>query len=168
MCANYAEATVTVQQIGTHACGFNGFKTQKDVRFVARHTDRLELLYGKYAYEIEFNPPPRLENVTSRKRSYELEEDEIGNKSKMLKLDNLSDKESKNDGQEVRGKLSANGIYSSEETLTAGPSRSLEESDSSTSAQWESFDSGKLMVYTASSVQNQSKVILIIVVYRFT
>lgn len=164
MCANYAEAIVTVQQLGTHACGFNGFKTQKDVRFVARHKDQLELLYGKHAYEIEFNPPPPADNITSRKRSHELEADESGNRRKMLKLANFSDGESMDNGEEVEEKLSTNGAH--QETLGAGPSGSSEGSsgESSSLAKWESFDGGKLMVYTASSVQNRSKVILILVV----
>ncbi|XP_024890948.1 aprataxin-like, partial [Temnothorax curvispinosus] len=88
LCANYVEAIVTVQQIGPHACGFNGFKTQKGVRFVAKHDDRLELLYGKHAYEIEFIPPPSVENFALRKRSYESETEETEKKAKMLKLDN--------------------------------------------------------------------------------
>jgi hypothetical protein len=159
LCANYAEAIVTIQQIGTHDCGFNGFKTQKDVRFIARHNDRLELLYGRYAYEIEFNPPPQVEYFTSKKRFHELEADEIENRMKVSKVDDLSDEESKDDEKKMR--LSASGNRLDQDTLSAGSSRSSEESNSnpSLSAKWESFDGGKLMIYTASSVQNQSKVI---------
>ncbi|XP_011352161.1 uncharacterized protein F21D5.5 isoform X2 [Ooceraea biroi] len=132
-------------------CGYeSSLHTQKDVRLVARHNDRLELLYGKYAYEIEFNPPPQAKSSTSRKRSHELAADEIGSR-KMSRPDNLSN----NDGEE---KLSTNGIH--QEMLNAGPSRFPEESDndSGASAKWESFDSGKLMIYTASSVQHRSKI----------
>jgi len=163
LCANYAEAIVTVQQIGTHACGFNGFKTRKDVRFIARHNDRLELLYGKHAYEIEFNPPPQVEYFASKKRSHNLEADETENRSKVSKLDDLSDVGSKNDEKKMR--LSSNGNRPDQDAPSAGSSRSSEESNdnSSLSAKWESFDGGKLMIYTASSVQNQSKVISIAV-----
>jgi len=150
LCANYAEAIVTIQQTGIHACGFNGFKTQKDARLIARHNDRLELLYGKYAYEIEFNPPPVVEYFTSKKRLHE-HVDEIESQAK---LDDLTD-----EGSRKKMRLSANGNRS-EDTLSAGSSRSSEESNSnsSLSAKWESFHGGKLMIYTASSVQNQSKV----------
>jgi len=149
LCANYAEAIVTIQQTGIHACGFNGFKTQKDARLIARHNDRLELLYGKYAYEIEFNPPPVVEYFTLKKRCHE-HVDEIESQAK---LDDRTD-----EGSKKKMRLSTNG---SEDALSAGSSRSSEESNSnsSLSAKWESFHGGKLMIYTASSVQNQSKVI---------
>lgn len=153
LCANYADAIVTVQQIGVHACGFNGFKTSKDVKFPAKHNDRLELLYGKYAYEIEFNPPPRMEHLAWRKRSYESEE--TGSKAKMLKLENNSEEE------EEQRQSSSNDSFKQKESDAGSSTISGESnSDSSVAAKWESFDSGKLLIYTASSMQNRSKVIL--------
>lgn len=160
LCANYADAIVTVQQIGTHACGFNGFKTQKDVRFVAKHNDHLELLYGRYAYKIEFNPPPATANFITRKRSYQLGVDESESKSKMLKLDDCSAEKTENNSEE-EAKLFSNGAPSDETTPSAGCSMHLKEndSDSNVTAKWETLDGGKLMIYTAASVQNRSKVI---------
>ncbi|XP_014467773.1 PREDICTED: uncharacterized protein F21D5.5 [Dinoponera quadriceps] len=158
LCANYTEAIVTVQQVGTHSCGFNGFKTQKDVRFVARHSDRLELLYGKYTYEFEFNPPPPARSFMPRKRFYEMETDETEDRAKMLKLEKCSNEELECRKEEERS--SSNDVHSDQKTLHAAYSASSEEnnSNSSVSAKWESIDSGKLMIYTASSVQNRSKV----------
>lgn len=166
LCANYAEAIVTVQQVGEHACGFNGFKTQKNVRFVARHNDRLELLYGKYVYEIEFNPPQSVKNFALRKRSYELEADETQHRTKMLKLNNHSNKEIKNDGEEGE-KSTLDDVCFNQKGLTAGCSTFSERSnnDSSASAKWDSIDHGKLLIYTPSLVQHQSKVIFIVIIF---
>lgn len=166
LCANYTETIVTVQQIGPHACGFNGFKTQKDVKFVARHNDRLELLYGKHAFEIEFIPPPSVNNLTWRKRSYESETEETEGKTKMLKSDNCSDnhsEESENDREEEE-KLPSNGVHIDQKTFSTSSNTSSEQSteSSNTSAKWDSVDNGKLLIYTAPSVQNQAKVILIV------
>lgn len=168
LCANYAEAIVTVQQVGEHACGFNGFKTQKDVRLVARHNDRLELLYGKYAFEIEFNPPPRVTNFSLKKRSYELEADETENRAKMLKLNNYSDEELRNAREEEEEERStSNGVHFNQKAFTTGSSALSEDSnnDSSVSAKWDSIDNGKLLIYTSSLVQHRSKVILIDIIY---
>lgn len=164
LCANYIEAIVTIQQVGQHSCGFNGFKTRKDVRFVARHSDRLELLYGKYAYEFEFNPPPPARSFISNKKFYELQTGETGNRAKMLKLDNYSDEELECN-RENEEKLSSNDVHPDQKTLHTECSISSEENNSNSNvpAKWESIDNGKLMIYTASSVQNQSKVILIII-----
>lgn len=165
LCANYLDAIVTVQQIGSHACGFNGFKTQKNVRFVARHNDRLELLYGKHVYEIEFNPPPRVENL--RKRSYKLKTEETENKAKMLKLDNYSDnhsEESENDREEG-DRLSSNGVHTNHKEFSTPSTSSKESNETSsicTSTKWDSVDNGKLLIYTTPTVSNRAKVSLII------
>ncbi|KAL6424763.1 hypothetical protein ACFW04_010012 [Cataglyphis niger] len=157
--ANYAEAIVTVQQVGEHASGFNGFKTQKDVRFAARHNDRLELLYGKYAYEIEFNPPPCIRNFVLKKRSYEVETDDTENRTKMLKLYNYSDEELRNDTEE-KEKSTLNNVCFNQKEFTAGSSTLSEKSnnDSSVSAKWDSIDNGKLLIYTPSFLQHRSKI----------
>lgn len=137
---------------------------------MARHNDRLELLYGKHIYEIEFNPPPSLENVALRKRSYESETKETENKAKMLKLDNSIDNHSEKseDDREEEEKLPSNGVHFNQKTFSTSSSTSSEQSNdtSNTSAKWDSIDNGKLLIYTAPSVQNQAKVILI-VNYKF-
>ncbi|XP_011635937.1 uncharacterized protein F21D5.5 isoform X1 [Pogonomyrmex barbatus] len=159
LCANYAEAIVTIQQIGPHACGFNGFKTKKDVRFVGRHNDRLELLYGKHAYEIEFNPPPSLDHFVLKKRLYEPETEEIENKAKMLKLDNFSEicsEELEND-QQSEDRLSSNDIHSTEKAFSTDSSTSSEQSNIS-SAKWDSISNGKLLIYTPPSLPNCAKI----------
>lgn len=171
LCANYLDAIVTVQQIGPHACGFNGFKTQKDVRFIARHNNRLELLYGKHAYEIEFNPPPSVENLSVRKRLHELETEETENKVKMLKRDDRSDNRSEgseDDGEEGE-RLSSNGVHSNQKGFSTRASTSTKQSKetSSTSTTWDSTDNGKLLIYITPSVLNRAKVIILIINYKF-
>lgn len=157
--ANYSEAIVTVQQIGPHACGFNGFKTRKGVKFVARHDDRLELLYGKHVYEIEFNPPPSVEHFSSRKRSYDSESEETESRAKMSKLDNFSDDRSEEYDGEEEERLPSNGVHSKQKTFSpASSSTSSEQSNESTSAKWASVDNGKLLIYNSPSVQNREKV----------
>ncbi|XP_020297314.1 uncharacterized protein F21D5.5-like [Pseudomyrmex gracilis] len=159
LCGNYAKAIVTVQQVGTHASGFNGFKMEKNIRFVAKHTDHVELLYGKYAFEIEFNPPPQTEDSERKKRSYELEEvdvtevDEAKCNKKMLKLHHNSDEELDNNRKEKE--CSSKGDDSTQ-TTAAVDSPIITESSNNT--EWESIDEGKLVIYTLSSVQNQDKV----------
>lgn len=162
LCANYVDAVVTVQQIGPHACGFNGFKTQKDVRFVATHNDRLELLYGKHAYEIEFKPPPSVETFTLRKRSYESETEKTEPKPKMLKFSCSDNHSEESDNEEKR--LSSNGVHSNQNKLDTSSSTSSKQNNetSSTDGEWDSIDNGKLLIYTAPSVPNRAKVILII------
>ncbi|XP_072762872.1 uncharacterized protein F21D5.5 isoform X2 [Anoplolepis gracilipes] len=159
LCANYAEAIVTVQQVGEHACGFNGFKTQKDVRFVAKHNDRLELLYGKYAYEIEFNPPQHKKNFVLGKRSYGLEADETESRAKMLKLNNYSE-ELENDRKEEEEESTLNDVSLNKKAFTVGSSTFYEKdnNDSSASAKWDSIDNGKLLIYTPPFVQHRSKI----------
>jgi len=156
------DAVVTVQQIGPHACGFNGFKTQKGVRFVATHNDRLELLYGKHAYEIEFNPPPSVDNFALRKRSYKSEIEKTEPKAKMLKLDSCSDNHSEESENEEE-RLSSNGVHSNRNKFNTSSSTSSKQSNkiSSTVGEWDSIDNGKLLIYTAPSVPNRAKVILI-------
>lgn len=165
LCANYLDAIVTVQQIGPHTCGFNGFKTQKGVKFIARHNDRLELLYGKHAYEIEFNPPPSVESLTVRKRSHELESEETENKAKMLKRDCSENRsEGFEDDREKGERLSSYGVHSNPKGFSTHASTSTKESKEtlSTSTTWDSVDNGKLLIYTTPSVLNRANVILII------
>lgn len=70
--ADYSNAKVTVKQIGKRASGFNGFKTVKGLQFIGKHGDRIEMLYGQYHYDIEFNPPPP-SIIMAEKRSRESE-----------------------------------------------------------------------------------------------
>ncbi|KOC62530.1 Bifunctional polynucleotide phosphatase/kinase [Habropoda laboriosa] len=70
--ADYEDYKVFIQQIGKRPCGFNGFKTRKDVRFIGKHEDCLEFLYGKHTYQIEFNPSPP-KTLLSEKRTRDSE-----------------------------------------------------------------------------------------------
>lgn len=125
----------------------------------------MELLYGKYAYEIEFNPPPRAKNFVLKKRSYELETDDTENRTKMLKLNNYSDEELRNNREEEE-KSTSNDVCFNQKAFTAGSSTLSEKSnnDSSASAKWDSIDNGNLLVYTPPFVQHRSKVNLIAII----
>ncbi|XP_015599277.1 uncharacterized protein F21D5.5 isoform X2 [Cephus cinctus] len=61
--ASYEDQRVFVQQVGTRSSGLNKFKTRRGVKLVSRHGDSLHILYGKYKYRIEFNPPPSKEEL---------------------------------------------------------------------------------------------------------
>ncbi|XP_014296856.1 uncharacterized protein F21D5.5 isoform X2 [Microplitis demolitor] len=56
--ANYNDKYITVEQLGKKSCGLNGVKTQKNHKYVAKHGDTLELIYGNYPHKFEFIPPP--------------------------------------------------------------------------------------------------------------
>lgn len=84
----------------------------------------------------------------------------------MLKLDNCFDNHSEEseDNREEEERLPSNGVHSNQKTFSTGSSTSSEQSNdtSNTSAKWDSIDNGKLLIYTAPSVQNRAKVISII------
>lgn len=146
--ADYQKYTVTVQQLGKQSCGFNGFKTVKENKYVGKHDYRLEMLYGKYAYQIEFNPPPP--KTVVEKRTREPDENEVRGQSKMAKFDA---NDAGTSHREAQNKKNAQGIL--KYMLTKGTCRDLDESEQST---WESIESGSLLIYTTKDVEARSKI----------
>lgn len=130
------------------------------MKFIARHKDRLELLYGKHSYEIEFNPPPE-RNFTSKKRSCETVADEDMDRSKLARLEDSPEKGQDSDQEDNMEKLTLCNIHSNEE-----PSSSFQEETSNNTnvpmKLWESVDNRELLIYTSSSIQHRSKVISIL------
>ncbi|KAJ6647211.1 Bifunctional polynucleotide phosphatase/kinase [Pseudolycoriella hygida] len=53
--ADFAKRNVSVKQIGVNASGINGFAMKKDQMYTMQEGDVLEVLLGKYFYEIEFH-----------------------------------------------------------------------------------------------------------------
>lgn len=156
LCADYAQHIVTVQQVGTRACGLNGFKTQKDVRVIAKHNDRLEILYGKHAYSIEFNPPPKKqhEQMFARKRSYESDDELFSKNSNSYKMPRTE--ESSN---ATKQRKENKNVQSSDEEINASASTSKEiknDSKSKTTDLWE--DNQELLIYNDPNVQHSKKI----------
>lgn len=168
--ANYQEYKVFVQQVGKRCCGFNGFKTRKELKFIGKHNDRLEILYGKYAYQIEFNPPP-VKTLLPEKRARELEASNEADQSsrKVAKLDSddakpADCKEEYKKEEAKKGKKHAkhtDGIlkFLIRDKMDAGKSEDKDgtnlDGDQDT---WESKDSGSLLIYTRQGVEGRSKV----------
>jgi hypothetical protein len=61
--ADYDAVQVRIKQIGPNTSGVNGLALKKGETQVLRHGDRLELLFGKFIYRVEFEPHPSLEKM---------------------------------------------------------------------------------------------------------
>ncbi|XP_046824557.1 uncharacterized protein F21D5.5 isoform X2 [Vespa crabro] len=162
LCADYLQHTVSVQQIGTRACGINGFKTQKDVRSIINHNDYLEILYGKHTYQIEFNPPPKEKQNQKflRKRSYDSEDESLSmnttNSYKIRKVENecnatIQETINKND-------YSRNEEDNEELNSIASTSKGNDTDNNKTKGTelWE--NNKELLIYTSSNIQNRTKI----------
>ena len=172
--ANYADQKVFVQQVGPHPCGLNGFKTEKDVKVIAQHNDCLEILYGKYPYKIEFNPPPprAIGPTLSKKRLRLLDSDgdENGKDKKLKKeldVDSNEDSfhmdlpESCPDSQgEIASRIDKDLKMdgSSKETESIIVSESSKNSEPTNKDTWEEFGKGTCLVFTSKGVEGRSKV----------
>ncbi|XP_043276603.1 uncharacterized protein F21D5.5 isoform X2 [Venturia canescens] len=171
--ANYANGTVIIQQLGHHACGLNGYKTERGVKLIGKHSDRLEILYGQYPYCIEFNPPPvcPVEPQNGKKkriltdseskdseRSEKRPKKESSNESKPIVatendpdkemdfVDKLNTKEMLQELQRDNGEM-GNG---------AEQPMDIDSSAKTNNDFWEEL--GTLMIYTAAGVQSRSKI----------
>lgn len=60
-----AKRTVTIRQVGINASGLNGFALEPNRPYSALHGDIIEVLHGKYAYEVRFEPAPVAEAVAA-------------------------------------------------------------------------------------------------------
>ncbi|XP_015437762.1 PREDICTED: uncharacterized protein F21D5.5 [Dufourea novaeangliae] len=169
LCADYQEYKVFIQQLGKRPCGFNGFKTRKDVKFIGNHEDCLEILYGKHTYQIEFNPPPP-KTFLPEKRPRDTNvstEDEYSCKVAKVAENNVKHSSPKKEEQEEETKKGKNqtkspegilkflkkGDMSSGQSEQKGTSINLDEHSS-----WESKDSGALLMYTTQGVEGRSKI----------
>ena len=168
--ANYQEYKVFIQQIGKRYCGFNGFKTRKEVKFIGKHNDCLEILYGKFAYQIEFNPPPA-KSLLPEKRARESEVSNEADQSsrKVAKLDpddvKPADRKEEHKKEEVKkGETHAkdtDGIlkFLIRDKMNVGRSDDKESTNLDGELDtWESKDSGSLLIYTRQGVEGRSKI----------
>ncbi|XP_078046496.1 polynucleotide kinase 3'-phosphatase isoform X2 [Augochlora pura] len=166
-CADYQEYKVSFQQLGKRPCGFNGFKTRKDIKFLGKHEDCLEILYGKYAYEIEFNPPPPPKSLSSEKRARDIDEETENEESscKIAKFeeDSLNSDTCNKKGEEKRSikntetsilKFLKKDNMSSDKLKDDTNSKDLKDQQNI----WESKDNGALLMYTTHGVKGRSKI----------
>ncbi|KAG7197053.1 hypothetical protein KM043_017582 [Ampulex compressa] len=155
--ADYSKRVVNIQQIGTRSCGFNGFQTQKGDKLIARHNDRLEILYGKHVYYIEFNPSPKTyQKSISKKRSYELDlgerQEEDLRKMQKLEYNNVDDK--LNDAIEE----SSNAVNPAELILISTTNTASISVEPATKSLWEEIANGDLLIYTPVNLQHSKKI----------
>lgn len=170
--ANYADQRVFVQQIGVHSSGLNGFKTEKDVKIVAQHNDRLEILYGKYPYVIEFNPPPaRAIFVPKEKKRIHESDSEYNDECQDKKVKREGSFDSNEDSLNISlsGSCSdsqENYLFESKNNFKMPVNLKEKESVSEPSGNskpadkeiWEEFGRGTCLVYTSKRVEGRSKV----------
>ncbi|XP_076242930.1 polynucleotide kinase 3'-phosphatase [Calliopsis andreniformis] len=161
--ADYQTGKVLIQQIGKRPCGFNGFKTNRDIKFVGKHGDRLEMLYGKYAYEIEFNPPPPPSLPEKRTREYETNDETEGGSSKVAKIDsqdmNSSGYKKEEEVQEEKHTTKNDGIlkFLKREKMSFDKPEDTQGTNGENDV-WESKDNGALIIYTSGPVEGRSKI----------
>lgn len=140
--------------MGTHSSGLNGFKTPKNVKLVAKHGDCIEILYNKFLYRVEFNPPPqeeKAENINLKKRVYESssENEEVdGDESEVTKKSKIE-----NNGTDAEMKDNTVGRYV----------QKLDDADYLDGAKivkeqfWEDEDRA-LLIFNSKGVEGRSKV----------
>ncbi|XP_016837662.1 uncharacterized protein F21D5.5 isoform X1 [Nasonia vitripennis] len=147
--ASYEDHKVSVEQLGSRACGLNGFKTERGVRLVAQHGDRLEILYGKHPYKIEFNPAPKVntESEKPKKRllSQESEEEDEPQSSKKSRMSE--------DGNGDQVSMEAD--ESVEAASTSSSNGTMSKSENGT---WEHYSNKTLYVYTSNGCTGRSKI----------
>lgn len=167
--ANYAERTVSIEQVGQRPSGLNGFKTVKGVKMVAQHGDRLEILYGKYPYKIEFNPLPT-NNLTPRKLkkrliSQDSEDEDEGRSLKKSKI--ISDLTEKFDIDESLDKeKTADSVEKNLGKKVSSTNSISKMTDSTENGTWEYFDK-TLHVYTSQGCEGRSKVRILLGILNY-
>ncbi|XP_033227301.1 uncharacterized protein F21D5.5 isoform X3 [Belonocnema kinseyi] len=171
--ANYADQKVIVQQVGIHPSGLNGYKTEKDVKIIAQHGDTLEILYGKYPYQVEFNPPPTRAIGTGKPEKRLRLADSDGEESKDKKLKKEFDFDSDEDSFHIdlpescpdsEGdilsrldkdlKMDDSGKGTESKIL----SESSKNSEPTDADKWEESGKGSCLVFTSKGVQGRSKI----------
>lgn len=121
--------------------------------------DRLEILYGKYPYTIEFNPPPAKQMFTSKEKKRAHESDSESN-------DNLSEKKIKKEPSLDSNEDSLNFSLpstcpNSQENCLLETKKIVETGKNLQPADkeiWEEFGRGTCLVFTSNGVIGRNKV----------
>ncbi|XP_044021151.1 uncharacterized protein F21D5.5 isoform X2 [Aphidius gifuensis] len=174
LCACYDDCYVTVQQTGSNACGFNGAKIVKGQKYMAKHGDVIDVLYGKLKYNVEFKPPPSpqtdkcLEKPVSKKRTcidsdsddYDdgdvadnnyLKESPSAKKPRIEYFDDSKPTTSKAADDDEINQCQAQEKSTDDEMMDLSFEKIHEEG-------WEDIDNQALMIYTSAGVQSRSKI----------
>lgn len=162
-----------MQQVGAHPSGLNGYKTEKGVKIIAQHGDTLEILYDKYPYQIEFNPPPPRAIGTAKPKKRLRLADSDGEESKDKKLKKEFDFDSNEDSfhidlpescpdreGDILSRLDKDlkmdgSSKGTESEIFAESSKNSEPTDED---KWEECGKGSCLVFTSKGVQGRSKV----------
>lgn len=171
LCADYQDYKVFIQQLGKRPCGFNGFKTRKDIKFIGKDEDCLEILYGKYVYQIEFNPPsPKTLLPEKRAREIEIsnEVEEGSCKVAKLEMDDINrtscTKETQKEEMEQEKKhTNSSGTilkYMKKDNKNSDQSNDKSNTRDPDDEQnvWDSKENGALLIYTMNGVIGSAKV----------
>lgn len=167
MCADYQKYNVYIQQNGKRSSGFNGFKMRKDIKFIGKHEDYLEILYGKHIYQIEFNPPPpKISLIEKRIRDSETGDEYRENSCKIAKVENdetdsiatceeiHEEKEAKRKEKQIKN---AHGILKFINKMSPDTFEDTDDVIDTEQDMWECKQTG-LLIYTAKGVENRSMV----------
>ena len=164
--ASYVDQKVFVEQIGPRSSGLNGFKTEQGVKLIAQHGDCLEILYNKYPYKIEFNPPLKVKTEnnkpkTKRLLSQDSEEENESQASKKTKLKSHTDNSfamATTEVQQSNEKSIDNGSETVSGVGTSSTSSINKLGESAGNGTWEHFSNKTLYVYTSNGCTGRSKV----------
>lgn len=162
LCAKYEDKQVTIQQIGTRASGYNGAKTIKGEKYLAKHNDILELLYGKHIYKIEFNPPPNDTNLLVIKPSKKRNciDSESDDENDMINVPSKRPKSEEID-LPVDTMSVVNDIVDQDDPCEAGASTKIigkKNIFSTINDVWEEIDNQALLIFTSKGVQGSEKI----------
>lgn len=142
---------------------------RKDIKFIGKHDDYLEILYGKHIYQIEFNPPPpKISLIEKRIRDSETYDEYKENSCKIAKIENdetdsigtceeiYEEKEAKRKEKQIKN---AHGILKFINRSKMSPDTFEDTDDVIDTEQdmWECKQTG-LLIYTAKGVENRSMI----------
>lgn len=156
--ADYKTATVNFKQIGPNSSALAGIEIKRNENHKLKHLAKIELLTGKYVYEINFEPKPiYLSDGTIKIENEDAAKSEIDVKS--------NSSQSKND-KRPRSPEDANGITKKFKTHNVSLQSNVKKGDYNTTLEitqdtWEDVSNGKLLIFTKSGVTASSKVIIL-------
>lgn len=157
MKADYARAIVNFKQVGPNTSGVNGSRTKINEDHILKNSDKIELLSGKYIYEINFEPKP----IYLDNGSIDIEHNGKSPEPKAAN-NNPKRKRSVEEMDSVSKKSKSNNLNMSNNNINDNINSTLEIAQDC----WESISDGKLLIFTKSGVTASSKVILHLFISR--
>lgn len=157
-----------MEQLGQRPSGLNGFRTGKGVKMTAQHGDRLEILYGKYPYKIEFNPSSSTNNTPKRLKKRLISQDsEDEDEARSLKKSKfVSDLTDKFDIDKSSNKdKTADSVEKNLDKVGSSTNSVSKMTESSENGTWEYFEK-TLHVYTSEGCEGRSKVRILLKIFH--